>query len=209
LRDISDLKFSQYKALIDVRNEKDGENKTASEIIDELSKEYGKEHYSFCFKDMISRKIMAGKIRKAFHEIDKLKVGDQIKQEKKQFIKEIIDNRVTFKGLQYCKALHAEENAIIQASKIGGMGLAGGRIYTTTFPCELCAKKIQQVGIKEVIYVDPYPENISERVYLQDGIIKVKTRQFEGVKAYGYFKLFKSPYDEKDWQLFEKIGINE
>ena len=50
------------------------------------------------------------------------------------------------KTLQYCRALHAEENAILQTAKIGGIGLKNATIYTTTFPCELCAKKIYQVG---------------------------------------------------------------
>jgi deoxycytidylate deaminase len=38
------------------------------------------------------------------------------------------------KRLEYCKALHAEENAIIQGAKIGGMGVMGSTIYTNEVP---------------------------------------------------------------------------
>jgi len=108
--------------------------------------------------------------------------------------------RTAGKLMQYCEALHAEENAIIQSSKIGGMGLMGGKIYTTSFPCELCAKKIQQVGLSEVIYTEPYPGSISEDIYLENAFSKIKVRQFEGVMPHKYFKLFKVVDDQKDWQ---------
>ena len=59
-------------------------------------------------------------------------------------------------NLDYCRALHAEENAILQVSRYGGIGVENGTIYTTTLPCALCAKKIAQCGIKTVIFAEPY-----------------------------------------------------
>lgn len=207
LRIISDLENYQFKCLIDAINDKSNEQKSTDQIIKEIVDKYGELHYCFCFKDELTNAISKSEIKKVS---DIIKATDNYDISKnKECIDDILikfEKEVKFKGLQYCKALHAEENAIIQGSKIGGMGLVGGKIYTTTFPCELCAKKIQQVGIEEVIYVEPYPKSISEDVYLQDGIRKVKTRQFEGVKGLGYYKLFKSFYDQKDWQFFEKSG---
>ena len=63
-------------------------------------------------------------------------------------IKQLVDN-AKIHQLEYCLALHAQENAIIQSSKIGGMGLRGGTIYTTAEPCPLCAKKIQKARALE------------------------------------------------------------
>lgn len=57
----------------------------------------------------------------------------------------------------YTRALHAEENAFLQLSKYGGQGIKGGKLFCTASPCELCAKKAFQLGIKEIYYIDPYP----------------------------------------------------
>jgi dCMP deaminase len=104
--------------------------------------------------------------------------------------------------LEYCLALHAEENAIIQSSKIGGMGLKGGTIYTTDQPCTLCAKKIQQVGLSKVVYTEAYPQSLS-KVYMKDGDLK----QFEGVKPRAYIKLFMPNHDQKEWQELESQNL--
>jgi hypothetical protein len=80
------------------------------------------------------------------------------------------------------------------------VGVRGGTIYTTYFPCELCAKKIYQTGLKEIIYTEPYPESVSQDVFLKDGIRKIGVTQFEGVKSHSYFRLFKAALDKKEAQ---------
>ena len=105
---------------------------------------------------------------------------------------------IDVKRLEYCRALHAEENALLQLAKIGGNSILDGTIYTTTYPCELCAKKIYQTGIKTVFYTEPYPETISEEVFLEDGSHKIEAIQFEGIKSNSFYKLFKPIYDKKE-----------
>lgn len=61
------------------------------------------------------------------------------------------------KNQVHTRALHAEENAFLQIAKYGGEGIKGGLLYTTASPCELCAKKAYQLGIKEIVYIEPYP----------------------------------------------------
>ena len=78
-------------------------------------------------------------------------------------------------------------------------------IYTTTFPCELCAKKIYQARIKKVVYTEPYPESISEDVFFKDGSHFIELFQFEGVKSHSYYRLYKSPIDKKEFQIQEKL----
>ncbi len=51
---------------------------------------------------------------------------------------------------KYPYVVHAEANAILSATT---HDLNGGRIYTTLFPCNECAKFIAQKGIKEVVYL--------------------------------------------------------
>ena len=54
-------------------------------------------------------------------------------------------------------ALHAEENAIIYASK-NKINLEGSTLYLTLSPCLSCARLVYSFGIKEVIYLDSYAE---------------------------------------------------
>lgn len=68
------------------------------------------------------------------------KAKEMAKKGGSQILQELV-KKGNLHQLEYCLALHAEENAIIQSSKIGGMGLKGGSIYTTAQPCPLCTKK--------------------------------------------------------------------
>lgn len=52
-------------------------------------------------------------------------------------------------------ALHAEENAILYATK-NGSNLEGATLYTTLSPCIACARLILSSGIKNVIFKDSY-----------------------------------------------------
>ncbi len=61
------------------------------------------------------------------------------------------------KNQVYTRALHAEENAFLQISKYGGTHVNNGYLFTTASPCELCAKKAYQLGIRHIYYIDPYP----------------------------------------------------
>jgi dCMP deaminase len=54
-------------------------------------------------------------------------------------------------------ALHAEENAILYATK-NGSNLEGSTLYTTLSPCIACARLILSSGIKNVIFKDSYAE---------------------------------------------------
>lgn len=60
--------------------------------------------------------------------------------------------------LEFGRSVHAEQAAICDAAK-RGVSLHNCVLYCTTFPCHMCAKHIMAVGIKRVVYVDPYPKN--------------------------------------------------
>jgi dCMP deaminase len=61
---------------------------------------------------------------------------------------------------ELCRALHAEQNAIIQAAKYG-INIDGACIYVTTQPCVICAKMIINSGIKRMIYRGDYPDELA------------------------------------------------
>jgi dCMP deaminase len=91
------------------------------------------------------------------------------------------------KLLDLCRALHAEEMAIMQLSKSGGKGTGNLVLFATTQPCNLCANKIATAGIKKVVYAEPY-DMVEATTVLSQG--KVELERFEGVKSSAYFKLY-------------------
>ncbi len=91
------------------------------------------------------------------------------------------------KALDICRAIHAEESAILQTSRLGGMSLEGAAIYTTTHPCLLCAKKIISTGIEWVFWLEAYPDADARDMLVNAGI---KLVEFEGVKTQAFYKLF-------------------
>lgn len=59
-------------------------------------------------------------------------------------------------GTKNCvRAVHAEENAILQAAR-RGVAVRGGTVYTNTFPCWPCARKIITAGLVRVVFNAPY-----------------------------------------------------
>ncbi|MEG2085724.1 MAG: cytidine/deoxycytidylate deaminase family protein [Clostridia bacterium] len=71
---------------------------------------------------------------------------------------------------EICYAVHAEQNAIIQAAKMGVM-LEGATLYCTHQPCVICAKMIINAGIKRVVYKNGYPDEFAVLLFKEAGII--------------------------------------
>ena len=61
---------------------------------------------------------------------------------------------------ELCYAIHAEQNAIIQAAKLG-VSIDGATLYCTHQPCVICSKMIVNAGISRVVYAKPYPDDFS------------------------------------------------
>ena len=61
---------------------------------------------------------------------------------------------------ELCRALHAEQNAIIQAAKIG-VSTENATMYVTLQPCVICAKMIINAGITRIVYKGDYPDELS------------------------------------------------
>ncbi len=70
---------------------------------------------------------------------------------------------------ELCRGLHAEQNAIIQAA-LHGIKIKGSFLYTTLFPCNLCAKMLVNSSIEKVIYQEGYPDDLSASLMKEAGI---------------------------------------
>ncbi|MFC1751789.1 cytidine/deoxycytidylate deaminase family protein [Thermoproteota archaeon] len=72
---------------------------------------------------------------------------------------------------QHCmRTVHAEQNAICQAAKLG-ISLNGATLYCTMTPCRVCAMLIINCGIKRVVCEKKYHSaSESEQMFKQAGI---------------------------------------
>ncbi len=70
---------------------------------------------------------------------------------------------------ELCRALHAEQNAIIQAATLG-QSIEGGTIYITNHPCSICAKMIINAGIRRIVVRNGYPDELAEELLEEAGM---------------------------------------
>ena len=65
---------------------------------------------------------------------------------------------------EMCYAVHAEQNAIIQAAKLG-VNIDGSTLYCTHQPCILCA------GIVRVVYHSGYPDDFALDIFKEARVL--------------------------------------
>lgn len=64
---------------------------------------------------------------------------------------------------ELCRGLHAEMNALLQASAFG-VSTRGATMYTTAHPCSLCSKMLINAGIERVVTLEDYPDELSKQM---------------------------------------------
>ena len=75
-----------------------------------------------------------------------------------------------------CRAIHAEQNVIIQAA-LHGISLEGSTIYCTHTPCILCAKMLVNARIKRFVSFKEYSDDRFIQLFKEAGIkIDIKDR---------------------------------
>ncbi len=80
---------------------------------------------------------------------------------------------------ELCRGLHAEQNAIIQAS-LYGISVKESTIYITNQPCVICAKMLINAGVSEIVIAEGYPDELAMKFLKEAGI---RTRVFARKKA--------------------------
>lgn len=74
---------------------------------------------------------------------------------------------------ELCYAIHAEQNAIIQAAKLG-VSIDGATLYCTHQPCAICAKMIINAGIVRIVYAEGYPDEFSLEIFDEANVLLQK-----------------------------------
>ena len=105
------------------------------------------------------------------------------------------------------------------------MSVERATLYCTTFPCHICARHIISCGIKRVVYIEPYPKSMAQRLYPEaisiDGLPanddQVRFEPFLGIAPKRYADLFATgdPRKNRDGPLrfgkgpLPNPGLNE
>ena len=70
---------------------------------------------------------------------------------------------------EICRAVHAEQNVIIQAA-LHGVSLEGATVYATHTPCVLCAKMLTNARIKRYVSFGQYADNSFQEMFREAAI---------------------------------------
>ncbi len=74
---------------------------------------------------------------------------------------------------EVCYAVHAEQNALIQAARMG-VSVYGATMYVTYSPCIICTRLLINAGIVRVIYRYDYPDEFSREILKEAGVELIK-----------------------------------
>ena len=73
--------------------------------------------------------------------------------------------------MELSRAVHAEQNAIIQAAKMG-TNIDGATLYVTNHPCFICAKMLINAGVRKIVYKAGYPDEYAKKI-LEEAEVEV------------------------------------
>jgi len=83
----------------------------------------------------------------------------------------IRENIESGKNIEHCRAIHAEQNAIINAAK-QGTSISGAICYCTHEPCINCLKMLYNTEIIEIHYIEDYPNDYKDLFGFRINIFK-------------------------------------
>lgn len=109
-------------------------------------------------------------------------------------------NRTQFMNIgEFSRPVHAEMAALIDGAR-RGVAVQDLSMYVTTFPCHNCAKHIIAAGLKQVIYLEPYPKSRAANLHGEEIVLeapeneiykdKVAFIAYTGVAPCQYQRLF-------------------
>lgn len=79
------------------------------------------------------------------------------------------NNLASGTGHNECRAVHAEQNAIIQAAQ-HGINIRDGTLYCTHSPCRLCARMAINAGIKRFVACIEYSDKTFKELFVEAGV---------------------------------------
>lgn len=181
-----------------------------------------------CFNDLHKRRLQSavGSIIDRVLSVEDKELeegGESIKlhEKRRQKLLDAIYKETRIKDLiEYSRSVHAEMDAIVSIARIGGTGLEGATLFTTTFPCHNCARHIVASGIMKVFYVEPYEKSLAKDLH-DDAIAfeieeskeakpkRVEFLHFEGVAPRQFHNMFRAVGRKNDEGKFVPIRVQD
>lgn len=118
--------------------------------------------------------------------------------------KDIYQDIIHTRDQIHTRSLHAEERAL---AACGNERANGGFLFTTSSPCELCAKKAKEAGIARIYYIERYP-GISHDHIIDDGPYETRAEYqfFVGAVGEAYMRLYSPVIPYKD--ELDALGVS-
>jgi deoxycytidylate deaminase len=101
--------------------------------------------------------------RRILNEIAEI-LGVKEAELEKKFDPKLLKDSQLMGALEYGRVVHAEMSALSDAARLG-RSTKDGKLYTTTFPCHMCAKHIVAAGIATVVFLEPYPKSRAAQLH--------------------------------------------
>lgn len=134
--------------------------------------------------------------RDILEEIAKALAANGVADVNSEQLSKALDGSRVASLVEFGRIVHAEMNAIASAAR-RGIAIDRSRMYCTTFPCHVCARHILATGLREVVFIEPYPKSMALTMYkhaieLSDTASSTKLvfRPFLGVAPRRYMDLF-------------------
>ncbi|MBR2923713.1 MAG: hypothetical protein IKC28_01675 [Clostridia bacterium] len=164
-----------YRNLVDLSRQIDKPAYSDYEYdeMDEFQRYISKYHFS---KDLISERLHGLPASFCFKDIHYRITGD--------------------KNPMDARSMHGEEKAL---SNCDQQRVRGGFLFTTSSPCEMCAKNAKNHQIKKIYYIEPYP-GISQKHCCNSGVEDNRAQYvlYEGAIGRAYTQLYTPILPYKD-----------
>lgn len=108
--------------------------------------------------------------------------------------KKLNENVTGEKNPMNARSMHGEEKALLQCDQ---QRVKGGYLFTTSSPCEMCAKNAKEHRISKIYYIEPYP-GISQSHICSSGDNRAELILFEGAIGRAYTQLYTPILPYKD-----------
>ncbi|WP_298814654.1 anti-phage dCTP deaminase [uncultured Sphingomonas sp.] len=76
--------------------------------------------------------------------------------------------------IEFGRVVHAEMAALMRAAQ-RGIAIDRSTIYSTTFPCHMCARHIIAAGVTRVVYIEPYPKSMTAELFPESVLVDRKS----------------------------------
>jgi deoxycytidylate deaminase len=144
-----------------------------------------------------------------FEELSDIIIKEfKLDESQSESLKNIIRRSMFREVIEYCRATHAEMEALLSVARTSRGSTIGATMYVTTEPCHNCTKHIICAGIKKVYFMEPYPKSLGLELHSDSILIgaenegctgnKVMFIPYEGIAPHRFHDFFALVGDRKD-----------